>query len=61
MFEELDLVLDSAAAMLSWNGSLEHKKGLELDIMSSKGQHSAHMETELVSLIVRMDNGILGP
>lgn len=60
MFEELDLVLDSMSAMLAWNGSLEHKTGLELEIMNSKGQHSAYMETELVSIVVRMDNGILG-
>lgn len=60
MFEELDLVLDSVSAMLSWTGSLEHKTALELGIMSSRGQHSAYMETELVSIVVRIDNGILG-
>lgn len=60
MFEELDLVLDSVAAMLACNGSWEHKTGLEVEILSFKGQHSAYMETELVSIVVRMDNGILG-
>lgn len=64
MFEELGLVLDSVErlsvdAMIAWNGSLGHRARLELEIMSSKGQNSADMEIELVSIVVRMDNGFL--